>query len=87
MRQRNEPIVIVLDDADRLSRGEIRNVFRLVRLTAHFPNLIYIVPCDRHRVERALNESEQGLSGSDYLDKIIQFPYNLPEIPAHILHE
>ena len=87
MSQRRKPIVIVLDDVDRLPREEIRNVFRLVRLTAIFPNLIYIVPCDRHRIERALDESEQGLSGSDYLEKIIQFPYNLPEIPAHILHE
>ena len=79
--------VVVLDDVDRLSSFEIRDVFKLVRLTASFPNLIYVVPCDRHRVERALDEPEQGLSGSDYLEKIIQFPYSLPEVPSHILHE
>ena len=84
---RDKPVVIVLDDVDRLSASEIRDIFKLVRLTASFPNLIYIVPCDRHRVERALDEPEQGLSGSDYLEKIIQFPYNLPEVPGHILHE
>ena len=87
LRQRDKQVIVVLDDVDRLSSFEIRDVFKLVRLTASFPNLIYVVPCDRHRVERALDEPEQGLSGSDYLEKIIQFPYSLPEVPSHILHE
>ena len=87
LNERDKPIIVVLDDVDRLSGHEIREVFKLVRLTASFPNVVYIVPCDRLRIEQALDEKEQGLSGSDYLEKIIQFPYNLPEIPYHILRE
>ena len=83
LRKRREPIVVVLDDVDRLSAPEIREVFKLVRLTASFPNIIYIVSCDRLRVEQALGE--QGLSGRDYLEKIIQWSFNLPEIPRHLL--
>ena len=73
----------VLDDVDRLSAPEIREVFKLVRLTASFPKLIYIVACDRHRIEQALGE--QGLPGRDYLEKIIQWTFNLPEVPIRLL--
>ena len=55
----------------------------MIRLTANFPNLIYVVLCDRDRVEQALGE--QGLSGQDYLEKIIQFPYDLPAISRNTL--
>ena len=77
--------IVVLDDVDRLTTDEIRTIFKLVRLTANFPNLVYIVACDRFRVEEALGE--KGLSGRDYLEKIFQLPYNLPEAPDQILQE
>ena len=87
LEKRTNPIIVVLDDVDRLSSEEIREVFKLVRLTASFPNLIYIVLCDRHRVERALGEPEQPFYGRDYLEKIIQWPFSLPEIPINLLEE
>lgn len=83
LRERTEPIIVVLDDVDRLSTAEIRDIFKLVRLTANLPNLIYIVVCDRLHVETALQD--QRLAGRDYLKKIIQFPFDLPELPRNIL--
>lgn len=77
--------IVVLDDVDRLTTAEIRTIFKLVRLTANFPNLVYIVACDRFIVEKALEED--GLPGRDYLEKIIQLPYNLPEVPSQILQK
>ncbi len=77
------PILIVLDDIDRLSTSEIRDVFRLVRLTASFPNVIYILSFDRVRVEGAL--AEQGVAGRDYLEKILQVAIDLPAIPDDVL--
>ena len=85
LRKHGKPVIVVLDDVDRLSVSEIRDVFKLVRLTASFPNLIYIVVCDRFRVEQALNE--QRISGRDYLEKILQLPFDLPKVPRHLLHE
>jgi predicted KAP-like P-loop ATPase len=58
----DKPILVFLDDIDRLSTTEIRDIFKLVRLTASFPNLIYIVAFDRQRVEDAL--AEQGVPRS-----------------------
>lgn len=79
-----KPIVIVLDDIDRLSTSEIRDVFKLVRLTANFPNIIYIVAFDRDRVEEAL--TEQSVPGRDYLEKILQVAIDLPAIPAYVIN-
>jgi predicted KAP-like P-loop ATPase len=74
----SRPIVVVLDDIDRLTSSEIRDVFRLVRLTASFPNLIYIVAFDRARVEAALGD--EGIPGRDYLEKILQLAVDLPAV-------
>ena len=85
LRNRGKPVVVVLDDVDRLSVSEILDVFKLVRLTASFPNLIYIVACDRLRVEQVL--VEDGLPGRAYLEKIIQLPFKMPEVPGYVLRD
>lgn len=81
--EQTHPIVVVLDDIDRLTTTEIRDVFKLIRLTANFPNIIYLVAFDRTRVESAL--SEQNIPGRQYLEKILQLGVDLPAIPEHVL--
>ncbi|MGE5631861.1 MAG: P-loop NTPase fold protein [Caulobacteraceae bacterium] len=76
-------IIVVIDDIDRLSTAEIRDIFKLVRLTANFPNIIYVLAFDRFRVENALNE--EGINGRDYLEKILQVVIDIPPIPYQIL--
>lgn len=78
-----QPIVIVIDDIDRLTTIEIREIFKLVRLTASFPNIIYILAFDRERVEQAL--TEDGVPGRAYLEKIIQLSFDVPQAPAKLL--
>lgn len=80
----SNPIVVVLDDIDRLTTPEIRDVFKLVRLTANFPKVIYLLAFDRMRVEQAL--AEQGIPGRDYLEKILQIGVDLPAVPAAVLN-
>lgn len=79
------PLVVVLDDIDRLTTSEIRDVFKLVRLTASFPNVIYLLAFDRARVESALQED--GIPGRDYLEKILQLQLDLPAVPAGLLDQ
>lgn len=81
----NNPLVIVIDDIDRLGTDEIRDVFKLVRLTGNFPNIIYLVAFDRVRVEEAL--AEQRIPGRDYLEKILQVCVDLPAIPQNALNK
>ena len=81
----SKPLVVVIDDIDRLTTSEIRDVFKLVRLTANFPNVIYITAFDRSRVEDAL--SENGIRGRDYLEKILQLGFDLPAVPPRRLDD
>mgnify|MGYP000860602194 FL=1 len=82
LKKLNSPIVVMVDDIDRLSTTEIREVFKLVRLTANFPNIIYLLAFDRQRVECALDES--GVPGRAYIEKILQVMYDLPEMPKSV---
>jgi hypothetical protein len=79
----DRPIVVVVDDIDRLSTSEIRDMFKLVRLTASFPNVIYLVAFDRKRVENAL--TEDGIEGRNYLEKIVQVSFDIPVLPRGVL--
>lgn len=85
LKKVDKPIVVILDDIDRLSDQEIRDVFRLVRLTANFPNLIYVLVFDRKRVESAL--ADQGFPGRAYLEKILQVSFDLPIVPDSELNQ
>lgn len=79
----DKPIVVVVDDIDRLTSAEIRDIFKLIRLTASFPNVIYVVAFDRERVEQALGED--GVPGRAYLEKILQVAIDLPAVPDQVL--
>lgn len=78
-----EPIVVVIDDIDRLTTIEIREIFKLVRLTASFPNIIYVLAFDRERVEQAL--TEDGVPGRAYLEKIVQLSFDVPQASGKLL--
>ena len=78
LRALNKRVVILLDDLDRLRAEEIRDVVRLVRLTADFPNTAYLLAFDRFRVEQALSHDGEG--GRHYLEKIVQAGHDVPEL-------
>lgn len=80
----DKPILVVIDDIDRLNTGEIRDMFKLVRLTASFPNLVYVLAFDRQRVEEAL--AEQGVNGRSFLEKIVQYPIDIPIVADQVMY-
>ena len=80
----SEPIFVFIDDIDRLTAREIRDMLGLVRLTAHFPKIIYLLAFDRAKVERALDQD--GLEGGrNYLDKIVELSFDLPAASPHAM--
>jgi predicted KAP-like P-loop ATPase len=74
-------IVVVVDDIDRLTPDEIREVVRLVKLVGELPNVSYLLAFDRRRVEAALDD------GRAYLEKIIQVPHDLPFVAPATLRQ
>lgn len=80
LRELESPMLVVLDDVDRLTPNEIRDVFRLVREVAAFPNVVYLLAYDHPVVVGAL-DARAGF-GNEYLEKIVQVPYALPPLPS-----
>lgn len=78
-------ILIIIDEIDRLASDEIRQLFRLIKAVADFPNITYLVAFDREIVTKAL-ASEQANTGESYLEKIIQVPFELPLPEPSELH-
>lgn len=73
-----QKILVIIDDIDRLNNEQIRLIFQLVNSVAGFPNIIYLLSFDKSVVVRAL-ENEQNCNGEEYLEKIIQVPFDIPD--------
>lgn len=72
------PVIVAIDDIDRLSGEEIRDVFKLVKATANFSNTRYLLAFDKETVVDALRDV-QGPRGEAYLEKIVQISFRLPQ--------
>ena len=79
LRNLDRKIIIAIDDIDRLNNTEIRQVFQLVKSLAEFPNTIYLLSFDKDVVINALKKVQEG-PGNDYLEKVIQVPFEIPQI-------
>jgi len=71
--------VFLIDDIDRLTPEEIREIFKVVKALADFPNTVYLLAFDRKTVVEALQAHHQ-VDGEAYLEKIVQAPFSLPAI-------
>ncbi len=72
-------IVVFIDDLDRMDGGEIMEVLKLVRNSANFANLYFIVAYDRDYLNKILNTTSSA-DMSNYLEKIFQIEYTLSPI-------
>lgn len=86
LEAQTQKIIVIIDDIDRLNNQQIRAIFQLVNSLAGFPNMIYLLSFDRDVVVRALAE-EQKCDGDEYLEKIIQVPFNVPEANKNLINK
>ena len=75
----DKPIVVAIDDIDRLESDELFEVLRLMRNTADFPNIIYIVCYDKRYVIKQI-ENKGIKEGDLYLEKIFPLELALPMV-------
>ena len=78
-------IIVTIDDIDRLTKEEIIAVFQLVKNLADFPNTVYLLAFDYDIVVKALEEV-QGGDGREYLEKVIQVPFQIPAPNMETIH-
>lgn len=74
------PIVVVIDDIDRLTKAEVRMIVQLVKANADFPNLVYVLLFQKSIVADALGEITCE-AGQEFLKKIVQVELEVPAAP------
>lgn len=79
-----QKVLIVIDDIDRLTPDETRQLFTVIKALADFPNVIYLLAFDREVASKAI-ESHTRLPGERYLEKIIQVPFEIPPVDREAL--
>ena len=76
-------IVIFIDDVDRLLPNELVQLFSVVKGFGDFYNTIYIMACDKTAAEKSLKSINID---TNYMDKIVQIPFNVPSINLSLIH-
>lgn len=82
----NKKIVVFIDDVDRLDREEIFELLKLIRNTANFSNVFFIVAYDRTYVNESIKHQSSETTVK-YLDKIINVEINLPYFDKFLLKD
>lgn len=86
LRKEKKRVVVLMDDIDRLDKSEIHVLFRLIKLTADFSYMSYILAFDDDMVAASLGD-KYGMgnkeAGKDFLEKIVQVPLHLPKIETN----
>lgn len=82
----DNPILVVLDDVDRLTPPEILNTFKLIRNLGRLPNVHYLLAYDERTLldlirKADLTAHDEGRA-RDYLEKMVQVRFDLPVFRA-----
>lgn len=81
----SKPFAIFVDDLDRLEGDELFEVLRLIRVTANFRNVVFVVAYDRNYICNVLNESKNIKRAEEYLQKIFHLEVSLPKFEDETL--
>ncbi len=82
----DKPVVVIIDDLDRLERDELFEVLRLIRNTADLKNVIYVVAYDKEYVTDVLN-GKNIKDASAYLEKIFPVEIHQPKVEDYMLYQ
>ncbi len=79
LRQQNHKIIIFIDNIARIEATEMKQIFQIAKSMGDYANTIYVLAMDKEPVIQAMNRLH-GNGGIEYLDKIVQLPFDIPEI-------
>jgi len=79
------PLIVFVDDIDRLEPDQIRLLFRHVKVNANLPNIVFVLLFQPSIVEAAL-EPIAGTEGRQFLEKIVQASFDLPAVSVDEVH-
>ena len=73
----NRRILVLIDDLDRLDTDELMAVFRLVRNSINFSNVIFILAYDKGYLKKATKKRNE-YKPDKFLEKIVSSEFSLP---------
>lgn len=79
------PQIVFIDELDRWNGASVRELINFIKINTTLSNKIFILAFDKDVVAQHLTEN--GVSGHDYLEKIIQYELKLPTIGGWTLRE
>jgi len=87
LKEANKRVVVVIDDIDRLDSEEVQQLFKLVKNTAHFNNITYLLSFDPEVVSEALSQRypKSKEFGANFIDKIVQLSLYVPHVDQSLL--
>ena len=90
-------IVVFIDDLDRCLPEKAIELLEGIKVLLDIPGFVFVIGVARDVIERGIRvryhelyrdfPKQEIFLEQDYLDKIIQFPFNLPAPDTQLLHE
>ncbi len=85
LRELHRPLIVFVDDIDRLEPEQIRVLLRQVKANANLPNIVFVLLFQPSIIERALDPVADG-DGRAFLEKIVHVNFDLPAVPVSVVH-
>lgn len=84
LRALNTPILVVVDDMDRLQPGELLDLLKVVRLLGRFPGVDFLLAYDEQTIVETLQDPTRGRVSTtrarSFMEKIVQYPLSMPPL-------
>ena len=91
--ERQQRIVVFIDDLDRCFPANALQVLESMKLFFDFEGFIFVAALDQKVIEASINwkyrltdssgaSADPPIDGSNYIKKLFQVPFNLPSIPS-----
>jgi hypothetical protein len=85
-------VVVFIDDLDRCQSAKIIETFETIKLFLNIPECTFVIGADDTKIRQAIietyrvgDQTEMAFS-DDYLEKIIQLPFRIPEQQLDDIH-
>lgn len=84
LRELGTPILVVVDDIDRLQPAELLDLLKVVRLLGRFPGVDFLLAYDEQTLVETLQDPSRGRVSTAraraFMEKIVQYPLSMPPL-------
>ncbi|MGY1707581.1 KAP family NTPase [Geodermatophilus sp. SYSU D00697] len=84
LRNLSTPILVIVDDIDRLQPLELLDLLKVVRLLGRFPGVDFLLAYDEQTLVETLQDPARGRVSTAraraFMEKIVQYPLSMPPL-------